>query len=78
MRVSPHSLSVWPALAYTIQAFDSTDGITGLWQVLGRGEGLMHENTQMDLDYVRQIGLRTDLLILLRTIPGVLGSRGGY
>lgn len=51
-------------------------GLTGLWQVSGRGDGMMHENTHLDLEYLRTISLRTDLAILLKT-PRVLLVRSG-
>lgn len=53
-------------------------GITGLWQVTERGNGLMHERTDVDLEYVQRISLRTDLGILVRTVPAALGMRRGY
>jgi len=54
-------------------------GLTGSWQVYARGNGQpMHERTDLDIAYVRSIGLRTDLKILLLTIPAVFGLRRGY
>jgi lipopolysaccharide/colanic/teichoic acid biosynthesis glycosyltransferase len=54
-------------------------GLTGYWQVYARGDGqLMHERTDLDIAYVRSIGLRTDLKIVLLTIPAVLGLRKGF
>ena len=51
-------------------------GITGLWQVSRRGEGLMHLYTDVDLDYVATLSFRRDLGILLRTIPAALARSG--
>ncbi len=53
-------------------------GLTGLWQVMARGDGMMHENTGFDLEYVRQLRSSADLKILVLTIPAVLGLRRGY
>jgi lipopolysaccharide/colanic/teichoic acid biosynthesis glycosyltransferase len=54
-------------------------GMTGYWQVYARGDAQsMHERTDLDIAYVRDIGLRTDLKILLLTIPAVTGLRRGY
>ena len=36
-------------------------GITGLWQVSTRGEGLMHLYTDVDLEYVATMSFRRDL-----------------
>jgi lipopolysaccharide/colanic/teichoic acid biosynthesis glycosyltransferase len=53
-------------------------GLTGLWQVSRRGDGLMHEHVALDIDYLKQVRFRTDLLILLLTIPAALGDRRGH
>jgi lipopolysaccharide/colanic/teichoic acid biosynthesis glycosyltransferase len=54
-------------------------GLTGTWQIYARGDGqLMHERTDLDIAYVRSIGLLTDLKILLLTIPAVIGLRRGF
>ena len=51
-------------------------GLTGLWQISRRGEGLMHLYTDTDLEYIATVGLRTDLKILFRTIPAALSRSG--
>jgi lipopolysaccharide/colanic/teichoic acid biosynthesis glycosyltransferase len=51
-------------------------GLTGLWQVEARGDGEMHEHTNLDIEYVNRIGLRTDMKIMLLTIPAVLARKG--
>ncbi len=51
-------------------------GLTGLWQVSKRGTGPMHLHTDVDLEYIREIGLLTDLKILLKTIPAALRRSG--
>jgi lipopolysaccharide/colanic/teichoic acid biosynthesis glycosyltransferase len=48
-------------------------GLSGLWQVTERGNGLMHEHTEIDLLYARNVSLRGDLGILVRTVPIVFG-----
>ncbi len=53
-------------------------GLTGLWQVTSRGDGMMHENTELDLEYARRLGPFADLKILILTIPAVVGLRRGY
>jgi exopolysaccharide biosynthesis polyprenyl glycosylphosphotransferase len=54
-------------------------GITGMWQVMGRSSG-DHDSkyAQLDLFYVDNWSLMTDLMILARTIPVVLGRKGQY
>jgi lipopolysaccharide/colanic/teichoic acid biosynthesis glycosyltransferase len=51
-------------------------GITGLWQVNGRGEVPFAEMMRMDREYVRQQSLWLDFKILAATIPVVLSGRG--
>lgn len=54
-------------------------GITGMWQVEGRGDD-DHDATyaQLDLYYVDNWSLLTDMVILARTVPVVLTSRGQH
>jgi lipopolysaccharide/colanic/teichoic acid biosynthesis glycosyltransferase len=50
-------------------------GITGLWQVTDRCSGeAMHLCVSRDLEYLDRISARTDIGILLRTVPAVLGE----
>lgn len=51
-------------------------GLTGLWQVSRRGEGLMHLYTDVDLEYVATMSFLRDLGILLRTVPAALARHG--
>jgi lipopolysaccharide/colanic/teichoic acid biosynthesis glycosyltransferase len=44
-------------------------GITGFWQLSGRAGGLAYEGVELDIDYLRALSLRTDLGVLLRTVP---------
>lgn len=51
-------------------------GLTGLWQVSHRGEGMMHDFTHVDLDYVRYVSPGLDLRILATTPIALLKRRG--
>jgi exopolysaccharide production protein ExoY len=53
-------------------------GLTGLWQVSGRSDVSYASRVKMDVTYVNRISFATDLVIILRTIPAVLKSRGSY
>jgi exopolysaccharide biosynthesis polyprenyl glycosylphosphotransferase len=57
---------------------DTTPGITGLWQVLGRNDIPFEEMVKLDYVYVTNWSLWWDIKILLRTIPTVLGRKGAY
>ena len=49
-------------------------GLTGLWQVSGRSTLGTLEMLKLDVEYVRSRSLRSDMGILLRTVPALLRS----
>ncbi len=51
-------------------------GITGMWQVSGRSDTSFEEYSRLDLYYVDNWSLVTDLSILTKTLPTVLLQRG--
>jgi lipopolysaccharide/colanic/teichoic acid biosynthesis glycosyltransferase len=53
-----------------------TPGMTGLWQVKGRGRVTLDEMAAMDIDYVARCSFRLDLEILILTVPAVIRGRG--
>lgn len=53
-------------------------GITGWWQVSGRSDLPMHENTELDVYYVRGLSFRLDFLIALKTIRVVIRGFGAF
>jgi exopolysaccharide biosynthesis polyprenyl glycosylphosphotransferase len=53
-------------------------GLTGWWQVNGRGEKLMHLHTDADLYYITNYSLWLDLRILWKTVWVVLQGKGAY
>lgn len=53
-------------------------GITGPWQISDRNGHLMHECTEMDLEYVDQITFLNDMTLLLHTPFAMIGGRRGY
>lgn len=53
-------------------------GLTCLWQVSGRSELSFETQVELDLTYIDRGDLKSDLLILLRTVPAVLTGRGAY
>jgi lipopolysaccharide/colanic/teichoic acid biosynthesis glycosyltransferase len=72
----PREVEQWDAPAFgrlTVQP-----GITGAWQVNGRSDLSWDEGLRHDLDYAANWTLGTDLVILARTVPRVLFSRGAY
>jgi lipopolysaccharide/colanic/teichoic acid biosynthesis glycosyltransferase len=53
-----------------------TPGMTGQWQILGATRVPLREMVAIDYLYVANWSLWTDVKILLRTVPHVLGRRG--
>lgn len=51
-------------------------GMTGMWQVNGRSTTSWDDYVRLDLYYVDNWSLSTDLAILAQTVPAVLSSRG--
>jgi len=56
--------------------FQVRPGLTGLWQVSGRSSLTMRQGLDLDVAYVRRQSFALDLLILMRTVPTVLSTRG--
>jgi exopolysaccharide production protein ExoY len=54
-------------------------GMTGHWQVSGRSEILEYrQRVELDLKYIRDQSIQTDIEILLRTVPSVFRRKGAY
>ncbi len=53
-------------------------GLTCIWQVSGRSEIPFDQQVEMDIDYIHQHSLWTDIKVLFKTIPAVLFGRGAY
>ncbi len=52
-------------------------GMTGLWQVLARGESEFDERLRLDVAYVRGYSLGLDLWLLWATVRVVVTGKGG-
>ena len=53
-------------------------GITGPWQVSARNGKLMHECTELDLEYLDRITFRHDFSLLVSTPFAMIGQRRGF
>jgi lipopolysaccharide/colanic/teichoic acid biosynthesis glycosyltransferase len=51
-------------------------GLTGWWQVNGRCETSFEEMVQLDVEYLERRSLWLDLVILVRTLPAMVSTRG--
>ncbi|HEU5271818.1 MAG TPA: sugar transferase [Jatrophihabitans sp.] len=53
-------------------------GLTGLWQISGRSDLSWEETVRLDLRYVENWSIATDLLILWKTARAVVAGSGAY
>jgi exopolysaccharide biosynthesis polyprenyl glycosylphosphotransferase len=73
-----------PALPYEVEHYqdwhrrrlEGLPGITGLWQVSGRNQISFDEMVKLDVQYLEDWSLTTDIGILFRTIPVLLKGEG--
>ena len=66
---------------YTLEdrkRLDVIPGITCLWQIKGRSEIPFREQVQLDKEYILTPGVWKDIVILLKTVPAIIGGRGAY
>jgi len=77
--VGPRPIPVYEAQQYQawqMERFHARPGMTGYWQVHGRGEVPFEEMMRMDIFYVRNQSLALDLKLLALTVPAVASGRG--
>mgnify|MGYP003572113676 CR=1 FL=1 len=72
----PHEVAKYNAYQY--QRLEVKPGITCIWQVSGRSEIPFPQQVEMDLQYITTQSFFGDIVLLLKTIPAVLKSRGAY
>ncbi|WP_417900998.1 sugar transferase [Bacillus haimaensis] len=53
-------------------------GCTGLWQVSGRSKLGFKEMVDLDLAYIENRSIRLDILIIIKTLKLLLGSKDAY
>ena len=51
-------------------------GLTGLWQVRGRGTTTFDERLRLDVEYIRSMSIWTDLKILFLTVGSIVKRAG--
>jgi exopolysaccharide biosynthesis polyprenyl glycosylphosphotransferase len=53
-------------------------GVTGLWQISGRSDLSWEDSVRLDLSYVENWSMASDVVIILKTIRAVLSHQGAY
>lgn len=59
-----------------LERLQALPGLTGMWQVYGRGRVTFEEMIDLDISYVRGHTLLLDLKLLVLTIPAVIRGAG--
>jgi lipopolysaccharide/colanic/teichoic acid biosynthesis glycosyltransferase len=61
-----------------LRRLEVTPGVTGMWQVCGRGRVPFDQMVDMDIIYIAYRSFWLDLRLLAQTFPAVLRSRGAH
>jgi lipopolysaccharide/colanic/teichoic acid biosynthesis glycosyltransferase len=73
--VPPYEVAAYPTHVH-LARLAGLPGLTGPWQVSGRGVASFEEMVRMDVDYLRARSLWLDLQLLARTLPCVFSRKG--
>jgi len=69
----PETYQIWQTAR-----LDVVPGITGLWQLIGRGRTELDVRLRLDMEYIDRRSLWFDLKILFLTVREVIRPRGGF
>jgi lipopolysaccharide/colanic/teichoic acid biosynthesis glycosyltransferase len=53
-------------------------GLTGYWQIRGRSDTGFDDMVQLDLKYIEECSMLTDIKIILKTIAVVVTGKGAW
>ena len=70
---SPQTYELWQT-----ERLDVIPGLTGLWQILGRGSTEFDERLRLDIAYIEKRCFWLDIQILARTLLSVAAGRGAH
>lgn len=74
----PTSFAASTYALWQTERLDVTPGLTGLWQIVGRGETEFDDRLRLDIAYIERRCLWLDLQILARTFTAVLIAKGRH
>jgi lipopolysaccharide/colanic/teichoic acid biosynthesis glycosyltransferase len=60
------------------ERLDVVPGVTGLWQIVGRGKIEFDDRLRLDIAYIERRSLWFDINILVRTVTAVFKQKGAY
>lgn len=70
---SPETYALWHT-----ERLDVAPGLTGLWQIIGRGSYQFDERLRLDIAYIDRRSIWLDINILVRTVGAVFSQRGAH
>lgn len=79
--VGPRPILTWQmeeCSPYEQQRLIVQPGLTCYWQVSGRADIKWEQWVELDLDYIEDMSLWTDVKMIARTIPALFDSEGAY
>ncbi len=79
--VGPRPILQWQmeeCNAYEQQRLTIRPGLTCYWQVSGRATIGWEQWVELDLDYIEDMSVWTDIKLIARTIPAIFDSDGAY
>ncbi len=74
----PTSFDAQTYSLWQTERLDVVPGITGLWQIYGRGTTEFNERLRLDIAYIEHRCLWLDIQILFRTVTAVLHAKGAF
>jgi lipopolysaccharide/colanic/teichoic acid biosynthesis glycosyltransferase len=72
----PTSFPIETYQLWQTERLEVPPGITGLWQIIGRGSSNFDERLRLDIAYIERRCLLFDLIILIKTFASILQQRG--
>lgn len=64
--------------SYDLQRLSVVPGCTGLWQVSGRSNIGFKEMVDLDIFYIKNRSIKSDMIIIFRTLYQIFYSRGAF
>ena len=74
-----NQLNILPKLKkYADLVMNVKPGLTGVWQISGRSEIGFEKRIILDYDYAKTRSILIDIVIIFKTLPAVLKSKGAW
>jgi lipopolysaccharide/colanic/teichoic acid biosynthesis glycosyltransferase len=74
----PTSFSSKTYTLWHTERLDVTPGLTGLWQIIGRGISEFDDRLRLDIAYIERRSIWLDINILVMTVSAVFAQRGAH